>query len=139
LDTVELYVKDLRVNDKVTINLRALVDVFLLANSDILIGARELFRVSYKSARGTTAPSVSPSHEGARELFDKGRFRLDLVLESENGNVILVNLVSLTGEGVFKSGVDCCEIHGHSSVGENTGDEWGGVKGHSFAGGQSEV
>ena len=50
LDIVELYVKDFRVDDKVAINLRALVDVFLLAYGDILIGGRELFRVGCNSA-----------------------------------------------------------------------------------------
>ena len=49
LDTVELYIKDFRVNDKVAIDLRAPIDVFLLAYGDILIGSRELFRVGYNS------------------------------------------------------------------------------------------
>ena len=123
MDTVELYVKDLRVNDKVTINLRALVDVFLLANSDILIGARELFRVSYKSVGGITIPSVSLSHKRAKKLFDKGYFRLDLVLEGKDSDVILVNLVGLTGESFFKSGIDYYKIRGYSFVREDTSDK----------------
>jgi len=42
---VELYIKDFRVDDKVAINLGALVDIFLLTYNDILIRGRELFRV----------------------------------------------------------------------------------------------
>jgi len=57
LDTAELYVKDLRVDDKVVLYLGALVDVFLLAYGDILIGPREPFGVSRKSA-GHIATSV---------------------------------------------------------------------------------
>ena len=49
LDTVELYIEDFRVDDEVAINLRAPVNVFLLAYGDILIGGRELFKVSYNS------------------------------------------------------------------------------------------
>ena len=50
LDTAELYIKDFRVDDKAAINLRAPVDVFLLAYYNILIRGRELFGVSYNSA-----------------------------------------------------------------------------------------
>ena len=110
-----------------------------MANSDVLIGARELFRVGCESVGGVTTLSVSPSNERARKLFDKGHFRLDLVLEGKDGNVILVDLVDLVGEGFFKSGVDCYKMRGYSSVGEDTGDKRGGVKGYSFAGSQSEV
>ena len=37
LDTAELYIKDFRVDNEIAIDLRTLVDVFLLAYSDILI------------------------------------------------------------------------------------------------------
>ena len=77
LDTVELYIKDFRVDDKVAINLKAPVNVFLLAYSDILIGGRELFGVSCDSAG--SIPS-RPSQKGARKLFDKARLYLDLLL-----------------------------------------------------------
>ena len=50
LDTAELYIEDFRVDDEITINLRAPVDVFLLAYGDIFIGGRELFGVGYDSA-----------------------------------------------------------------------------------------
>ena len=50
LDAAELCVKDFRVDDEVAINLRALVNVFLLAYSDILVRGRELFRVSCNTA-----------------------------------------------------------------------------------------
>ena len=50
LDVAELYVEDFRVNDVVAIDLRAPVDVFLLAYGDILIGGRELFGVGCDSA-----------------------------------------------------------------------------------------
>ena len=77
LDTVELYVKDFRVNNKVAIDLRAPVNVFLLAYSDILIGGRELFGVGCDLVG--SVPS-RPSQKGARKLFDKARLYLDLLL-----------------------------------------------------------
>ena len=106
-----------------------------MANSNVLIGARELFRVGYKSVGGATTLGVSPNHERARKLFDKGYFRLDLVLEGKDGNIILVNLVGLVGEGFFKSGIDCYKMRGYSSIREDTSDKRGGVKDHSFTGG----
>ena len=77
LDTVELYVEDFRVNNEVAINLRVLVNVFLLAYSDILIEGRELFRVGYNSVESV---SGQPSQKGARKLFDKACLYLDLLL-----------------------------------------------------------
>ena len=58
LDAAELYVEDFRVDDEVTIDLRAPVDIFLLAYGNILIGGRELFGVGYNS---TGSVSSRPS------------------------------------------------------------------------------
>ena len=77
LDTAELYVKDFRVDNEAAINLRALVDVFLLAYGDILIRGRELFGVGYNTAGSV---SYRPSQKGARKLFNEARLRLDLLL-----------------------------------------------------------
>ena len=49
LDITEFYIKDFRVDNKITIDLRTPVDVFLLAYGDILIGGRELFGVGCDS------------------------------------------------------------------------------------------
>jgi hypothetical protein len=53
LDIVKLRVKHLRVNDKVAVNLGVLVNVFLLAYSNIFILSGELFRVSSNFTGGT--------------------------------------------------------------------------------------
>ena len=49
LNVIKLYIKDFRVDDEVAIDLRVLVDIFLLAYSDILIRGRKLFEVYYDS------------------------------------------------------------------------------------------
>ena len=54
LDIAELRIKYLRVDDKVTVDLGAPVDVFLLTNSDVFVLSGELFRVGGNSIRGTT-------------------------------------------------------------------------------------
>ena len=77
LDTAELYVKDFRVDDEIAINLGALVDVFLLAYNDILIGGREFFRVDCDSAGSVPG---RPGLKGARQLFNEARLYLDLLL-----------------------------------------------------------
>ena len=54
LDIAELRIKYLRVDDKVTVDLGAPVDVFLLAYGDILILSGKLFGVGSNSIGGTT-------------------------------------------------------------------------------------
>ena len=47
--------------------------------------------------------------------------------------------MNLAGEGVFENGVDSYRLRGRTSIREDTSNERGTVKGHSFAGGRSEV
>ena len=47
--------------------------------------------------------------------------------------------MSLIGEGVFENGVDGCKLRGRASIGEDTSNKRGVVKGHSFVGGRGEV
>ena len=54
LDTAELRIEYLRVNDKAAVDLGAPVDVFLLAYGNILILGSKLFGVDSNSIGGTT-------------------------------------------------------------------------------------
>ena len=47
--------------------------------------------------------------------------------------------MNLIDESVFKNGVDSYKLRGRASIGEDTGNKWGIVKGYSFAGGCGEV
>ena len=47
--------------------------------------------------------------------------------------------MNLIGEGVFENGIDSYKLYGRTSIGEDTSDKWGIVKGYSFTGGRSEV
>ena len=47
--------------------------------------------------------------------------------------------MDLTGESVFKNGIDSYKLYGRTSIREDTGNKRGIVKGHSFIGGRSEV
>ena len=47
--------------------------------------------------------------------------------------------MNLVGKGVFKDGVDSYKLYGRTSIGEDTSNKRGIVKGYSFASGRSEV
>jgi len=47
--------------------------------------------------------------------------------------------MNLSGEGVFENGINSCKLRGRASIGEDTSNKRGTVKGHSFVGGYSEV
>ena len=47
--------------------------------------------------------------------------------------------MNLVSEGVFEDGVDSYKLCSRVSIGEDTGNKRGIVKGHSFVGGRGEV